>query len=231
VLAGIYRSTDRLSHSFWRYHEPEAFADTDPTALDEFGNTIEDIYSLVDEQANADRRAELTNVLSSVMIEGTDIRAFRVDNVDKSGTGDDYVEVDAAKELLDLIPQNPNVVTPDGRSVKTTDFLTASEWSGAHDFDGIIVVSGEPFTKGGSIEGAGILDITPTALAALGLPVANDMDGVPLVGTMTSDFLSAHPITAIETYESEKREKQEHGSMETMSEDLKERLRSIGYIE
>ncbi|MFH1864822.1 MAG: alkaline phosphatase family protein, partial [Candidatus Eisenbacteria bacterium] len=50
VLAGIYRSTDRLSHSFWRYHEPEAFADTDAAALDEFGNTIEDIYSLVDEQ-------------------------------------------------------------------------------------------------------------------------------------------------------------------------------------
>lgn len=92
-------------------------------------------------------------------------------------------------------------------------------------------MSGGPFTKGGAVEGAGVLDITPTALTALGLPVANDMDGFPLVGAMTSEYLSAHPVTAIETYESEKREKQEHGSMETMSEDLKEQLRSIGYIE
>jgi arylsulfatase A-like enzyme len=304
VLAGIYRSTDRLSHSYWRYHEPEAFADTDPAALDEFGNTIEDIYSLVDkqigrlmpclapdgvlmvvsdhgfqpyltvraepfafrtetllrglgidpsdltyinlgygfylqplttdEQANAARRTELTKILSSATIEGTDIPAFRVENVDKGGTGDDYVEVDAAKELLNLIPQNPNIVTPDGKSVRTTDFMTASEWSGAHDFDGLIVVSGGPFTPGGSVREAGILDVTPTILAAMGLPVANDMDGSPLVEVMTSDFLSAHPITAVETYETEKREKrekQEHGSMETMSEDLKEQLRSIGYIE
>ena len=77
----------------------------------------------------------------------------------------------------------------------------------------------------------GVLDVTPPILAALGLPVANDMDGSPLVEVMTSDFLSAHPITAVETYETEKREKQEHGSMDTMSEDLKEQLRSIGYIE
>lgn len=301
VLAGIYRSTDRLSHSYWRYHEPEAFADTDPAALDEFGDTIESIYSLVDEQIgrlmrclapdgvlmvvsdhgfqpyltvraepfsfrtetllrelgidpsdltyinlgygfylqplttdeqdNATRRAELTRLISSAMIEGTDINAFRVNNVDKSGTGDDYVEVDAAKELLKLIPQNPNIVTPDGRSVRTTDFLTASEWSGTHDFDGLIVVTGGPFVAGGSIREAGILDVTPTILAALGVPVADDMDGSPLVGVMTSDFLAAHPITAVETYETEKREKQQHGSMDTMSEDLKEQLRSIGYIE
>jgi len=69
------------------------------------------------------------------------------------------------------------------------------------------------------------------ALAALGLPLANDMDGRPLVGCMRPDFLESHPVTAVQTYESGERRKKEHGSMDEMSEDLKEQLRSIGYIE
>jgi hypothetical protein len=301
MLATVFRSTDRLSHSYWRYQEPEEFSDTDPAELDRYGSTVEDIYALVDEQigrlrpclapdgvllifsdhgfqphltvraepfsfktetllrglgidasdltyvnlgygfylqplttderANAARRAELTRILSSAMVEGTDIHAFRVDNVDKEGTGDDYVEVDAAKELLDLIPMDPKIVLPDGTAVQTTAFMTASEWSGAHDFDGIIIASGEPFTRGGEIGEASILDVTPTALAALGMPLANDMDGYPLVAAMTPEFLSANPLTAVESYETEIKERQEHEGMETMSEDLKEQLRSIGYIE
>jgi hypothetical protein len=57
------------------------------------------------------------------------------------------------------------------------------------------------------------------------------MDGYPLVAAMTSEFLAANPLTAVESYETEIRERQEHEGMETMSEDLKEQLRSIGYIE
>jgi hypothetical protein len=301
MLATVYRSTDRLSHSYWRYHEPEAFADTEPASLDQYGDTIEDIYALVDEQigrltpclaedgvllifsdhgfqpyltvraepfsfktetllrglgidpsdltyvnlgygfylqplttderANAARRAELTEILSSAMVEGTDIQAFGVDNVDKEGTGDDYVKVNAAGALLDLIPMDPKIVLPNGTSVQTTAFMTASEWSGAHDFDGIIIARGRPFTPGGQIGEASVLDVTPTALAAVGLPLANDMDGYPLVSAMTPEFLDAHPLTAVESYETEIREKQEHEGMDTMSEDLKEQLRSIGYIE
>jgi hypothetical protein len=300
-LSILYRSTDRLSHSYWRYHEPDAFADTDPQELEEFGGTVEDIYAAVDEQivrlrrtlapgglmvivsdhgfrpyltvraepfsfktetllraigidssdltyvnlgygfylqpvtideqANAERRAELTRILSSLRIEGTDTPAFRVDDVDKAGTGDDYVEVDAAKRLLELIPEDPTIVAPDGTKILTSKVFQASEWSGAHDYDGLIIATGGPFERGASVTDADIYDVTPTILAALGLPVASDMEGRPLVEVMDSDFLASSPVTAIASYETGTADKKAHNNMESMSEELKNQLRAVGYLQ
>jgi hypothetical protein len=301
MLAGVYRSTDRLSHAYWRYHEPEAFSGTSPADLEEYGTTIEDIYATVDEQLgrlrrcvepdgvmlivsdhgfqprlkvhmepfsfrtetllralgvdtsdlsyvnlgygfylqplttdeadNNARRAELEKLFSSAMVEGVGEPAFLVTNVDEVGTGDDYLEVHASKPLLNAVPDDPRVVVPSGESIRTTEFLTPSELSGAHDFDGVIVACGPQFTAGGDIPEASIFDVTPTLLTALGLPVANDMDGRPLVEAMTAEFLARHPVTAVESYETGERRKKEHANMDEMSEDLKEQLRSIGYIE
>jgi len=301
VLAGVYRSTDRLSHAYWRYYEPDAFSGTDPEELERFGTTIEDIYATVDEQlgrlrrrlapdgtmmvvsdhgfrphlkihaqpfsfrtetllsalgidysdlayvnlgygfylqalttdeeANAARRAELEKLFAGVTIEESGEDAFLVTNVDEVGTGDDYVEIHGSKALLASVGNDPLLVSENGKSIRVTAFLTPSEVSGAHDFDGLIAACGPAFPAGGEFRDADIFDVTPTALAALGLPLANDMDGRPLVGCMRPDFLESHPVTAVQTYESGERRKKEHGSMDEMSEDLKEQLRSIGYIE
>jgi len=63
-----------------------------------------------------------------------------------------------------------------------------------HREDGIIFVSGPGIERSGSIDGASVLDVTPTVLALAGLPVARDMDGRPLTEIMSSAFLARHPI-------------------------------------
>ncbi len=53
-----------------------------------------------------------------------------------------------------------------------------------HREHGIVVASGPLFAIGGSAAGACVADVTPTALAAMGLPVGRDMDGRVMRGLL-----------------------------------------------
>ena len=69
------------------------------------------------------------------------------------------------------------------RTIGLYDFTTNKVISeafgptGDHRMDGIFVASGPPFRVGASPEGATLLDIAPTVLHLLGVPVPDDMDG------------------------------------------------------
>ena len=79
-------------------------------------------------------------------------------------------------------------------------------------------------------EGATILDIAPTALAVMGLPVGDDMDGRVLEEIIRDDHLERYPVSSIPSYESiVGKERGEIGS--AMDESIREQLRSLGYIE
>ena len=79
----------------------------------------------------------------------------------------------------------------------------------------------------GLLDRATTLDLTPTVLHALDMPVARDMEGRPLLET----FEDPKPVQWIETYEGEGDESEgsESGEAEE-DEEMMERLRSLGYI-
>lgn len=301
MLAIVYKSTDSLSHKYWGYYEPEAFPSIDPSAVERYGGTIQEVYAAVDreigrltrylssdgvlvilsdhgfeaerwiypemvsfrtetllrrfgfsldevtyinmgdrfyvqpitldESANAAKRAELTRVFSSIALEETGAKAFAVENIDKEGTGDDYVEVTVTEDLRQIASDDPLLMAEDGTSMRLSDFLTVMDRSGGHATDGVIVLAGKPFAAGARIEGATILDVTPTILASLGLPVAQDMDGRALSEAMTREFLSDSPVGMVETYETEVRQPQPSATIGSMPEELRDRLRSLGYVQ
>jgi hypothetical protein len=76
--------------------------------------------------------------------------------------------------------------------------------SGSHESapDGFIVVVGDGVRGGSSTKGASILDVTPTLLYLMGLPVARDMGGRVLSEVLAEDFALAHPVSFIPSYES-----------------------------
>ena len=101
-----------------------------------------------------------------------------------------------------------------------------------HREDGIIFVRGPGIERGGSIEGASVLDIAPTVLALAGLPVARDMDGRPLTEAMSGAFRERHPVVYIDSYEVEGGAGGDDAPVESpVDDELKEMLRSLGYIE
>jgi hypothetical protein len=76
--------------------------------------------------------------------------------------------------------------------------------SGAHDGapDGFLFAVGDGVRAGVAVERASVLDIAPTILYLMGLPVARDMDGRVFTEILEEDFIHAHPVTFIPSYES-----------------------------
>jgi len=119
-----------------------------------------------------------------------------------------------------------------------TPFIPGEDYrviSGDHCLNGILFchnprreVSREPLGK------ASLMDIAPTALYALGLPVPEDMDGRVLTELFDPGFLEAHPVrrSSGPTHEPA-REGAEGGDYEDAEDEekVKERLRSLGYLE
>ena len=50
--------------------------------------------------------------------------------------------------------------------------------------------------------GASVLEVAPTILYLMGLPVARDMEGIVLTGMLDPSFGRRHPVTYIPSYES-----------------------------
>jgi len=81
------------------------------------------------------------------------------------------------------------------RSEQTVDINTAHL---DHEPEGILLAAGPGIRRGASVEGASVMDLTPTLLHYLGLPIGKDMDGRVLTGI----FEKANPISYVASYES-----------------------------
>jgi predicted AlkP superfamily phosphohydrolase/phosphomutase len=68
--------------------------------------------------------------------------------------------------------------------------------------DGFFMAVGDGVKAGGTLTGASVLDVAPTILYLMGLPVARDMEGRVLTGILDDDFTRGHPVTFIPSYES-----------------------------
>lgn len=66
---------------------------------------------------------------------------------------------------------------------------------------GVFALSGDGVRSGVTIAEHSVRDITPTILALFGLPVGDDMDGAVMRDAFEDDFLRAHPVRVIPTYE------------------------------
>jgi predicted AlkP superfamily phosphohydrolase/phosphomutase len=106
--------------------------------------------------------------------------------------------------------------------------------SGEHRLDGVIGMLGGPVRSGMTVKGASLFDVTPTVLYLMGYPVGEDMAGRVLTEYLDEDFVSAHPVRTIPTYEdfivrSDARAEITAGAEESDNAIL-ERLRALGYI-
>jgi tetratricopeptide (TPR) repeat protein len=120
-----------------------------------------------------------------------------------------FLDEELGKLLADLPDDASVVVVSDHgfrigaarpKSTETVDLRGAHL---DHEPEGIFVASGPLFARGASVEGATVLDITPTLLHALDLPVARDMVGRVLGEVFAPGYVDEHPIRYVETFESE----------------------------
>lgn len=100
--------------------------------------------------------------------------------------------------------------------------------SGDHHPEGVFIAAGPGIRRGYALQNASVLDVTPTLLALMDLPIGHDMDGRVLTEIFKPDFLSASPVRHIDTWEEPNWSYEEDNA--SADEALKENLRSLGYL-
>ena len=103
--------------------------------------------------------------------------------------------------------------------------------SGDHEKEGVIFCKGPAFRSGYAIQDASIYDFLPTLLYLTGLPAAGDMKGKVLTDAMKPEYVRAHPVRHISSYGLRKQQKAGEPPESNVDEDIKEELRSLGYIQ
>ena len=91
---------------------------------------------------------------------------------------------------------------------------------------------GKHVRKGVKIYPTNVLDILPTVLYLIGLPVAQDMDGTIIKDAIDPQHLASSPPKSIKTYETKRYEYSRVKLRSKQSPDAGEieRLRSLGYM-
>ena len=101
---------------------------------------------------------------------------------------------------------------------------------GRHHPEGVLLVAGPGIRQGAVLDGARLIDLAPTILYVLGLPIPSDMDGWVLVNLFEPEFAAAHPIRTGPAMGISELQPSPDAPCEEVSL-IEERLRSLGYLE
>jgi predicted AlkP superfamily phosphohydrolase/phosphomutase len=105
--------------------------------------------------------------------------------------------------------------------------------TGIHRRDGILVASGPQLESAGeaALPPADLVDVTPTALALLGLQAPTDLDGRVLEGVISGDAGVARPVEPSPTAEAPASSEPLHRYSARQERMIEQRLTDLGYIE
>jgi tetratricopeptide (TPR) repeat protein/predicted AlkP superfamily phosphohydrolase/phosphomutase len=118
------------------------------------------------------------------------------------------------------------------RRIRSEELVDVKKAHLDHETQGIFVAAG-PHVRRGEIADASVLDLTPTLLYYLGLPVAKDMDGKVLEGVFEPGFVRAHPLRYVATYEDGRRASvpaQTEPSAAGAQSEIEGGLAALGYL-
>ena len=205
-------ANDAISHTFWHYHQPEAFDGVDPERLARLGPVVSNVY-----RRNDDYLAHL--------LAGADSNTVTIIVSDHGFKASGKLPTSGSRKRLE------DAFTAEFTdSAEQLDEVTVGQ-SGVHHLDGIFVAEGGPILPG-SKTNATLFDVTPTVLALLGLPVPADLPGRVLTEIIDPGFLESYPIRGLQSYERLiDREALLAGAEVVNDEATLEMLRSLGYIQ
>lgn len=107
-------------------------------------------------------------------------------------------------------------------------FAVCNGATGSHTDYGVLIAAGPGIQPGAVVMGARLMDVTPTALYAMGQPVNDDMDGRPVMGIFTPEF-AARPIAVREHVASTRTERVDPFSA-AEEDEIMDQLKGLGYI-
>lgn len=172
-------------------------------------------------------RAELVDRLQEMTDPDTGERM-----VDRVYTKEELYRGDHAKDAPDILVEWRDMeywafdVLAGGRKIVAPNLRTRS---GGHRMNGIFLAYGPEIAAGRRLEGAQIVDVAPTALHLMALPVPDHMDGQVLQRIFADDSRPAQLPVTHETVNGTGQGQTTAYSAEE-EQQVKERLRQLGYL-
>ncbi|MGQ0722196.1 MAG: alkaline phosphatase family protein [Candidatus Eiseniibacteriota bacterium] len=102
--------------------------------------------------------------------------------------------------------------------------------SGDHRMNGILLLRGEGIRRGERLEGARLIDVSPTILHWLGMPIPSDFDGRVLAEAFTDRERAARPVRVVEPRAVPGRTGAESPLTAEEQREIRERLKRMGYL-
>ena len=144
--------------------------------------------------------------------------------------------VDLAPDLLPVVRSNNGLLAPgfgDGNLVQ----YQSDQPDGCHYPDGILFASGPGIRRKVRLPAANVVDVMPTVLYSLGLPIPNDLDGKVLEELFEPEELSANPpriakhsVSQIVSLPASAQANLDTGYSDEDEEAIIEQLRGLGYL-
>ena len=227
LLAIYTHAPDAVLHHFWKFMEPERFHDPvyglTPENVARFGETAMRHFQRTDEMLG--RLLDCLDDQTVVMVVSDHGQEGRTHKPEKDN---DYNSGHHHNDGI-IVMRGPGIRQGYLLTQKTVDTPAIEFAKMIHDKIFPIDVE-QALRQLRLLDDLDILDITPTILYLLGLPVAEDMDGKVITQALDTTTLARHPIHSVPTYEDGGHSPRSRPSP-VMSQEMKERLRSLGYIQ
>jgi predicted AlkP superfamily phosphohydrolase/phosphomutase len=136
-------------------------------------------------------------------------------------------------QFLQILDENTVILIVSDHGVEEQP--TLGNWTGQHDRGppGVFLISGPYVRAGQCLQNVTIYDVLPTLMVLYGLPVAQDWKGRPLLEAFCPEFITAHPVAQVDTYETSPRSVSatEAKVPEAVKQEMLEQLKALGYIQ
>jgi hypothetical protein len=135
--------------------------------------------------------------------------------------------VDALKDYYVFLDRLlADALRPDARQ---TVFLVTEPGRVAASSEGLLAVVGAHAASGPSTQAARGVDVMPTIMQALGVPVSTQLAGRPLTALFDGAFVARFPVREVATYGPPSGESAERKG-QPLDQEMIDRLRSLGYV-
>jgi predicted AlkP superfamily phosphohydrolase/phosphomutase len=129
----------------------------------------------------------------------------------------------------------PGTSAPPNVERSTTPIQGGVEFAASHRLDGVLMLSGGPIRQDFAFHDANIVDVAPTVLYLMGLPVPEDMDGRVLTEAIDEDFVAQNPVRMESLDDDFDDDAAAEDARQSFTEDESEliarRLQALGYIQ
>lgn len=108
--------------------------------------------------------------------------------------------------------------------------IAQHEGGGRHRSNGVLLMAGPHIRRGHWLSGAHIVDVAPTVLYTLDLPIPADMDGRVLLEAVDPSYVASHPVRhEVSTGKSHIEPRSVYAKED--QKQVEERLRALGYLD